>query len=146
MRKGKDTMIDFTTESEDEGLGGRALYTEHKNTACEYDPEGKDYDSYLVNPMEKLAYAVAVKKRRAAYQKIHKKIRKGRIALLSLADGMQRKQGEDSTQKRAREKEKESEVGKSKKYTKGGSGRTRYSGWSNEGHTRLEEVTTKLKI
>jgi hypothetical protein len=143
MRKGKDTMLDFTTEYEDDGLGERVLYTVH-NTACEYDPDGKDYESYLVNPAQKLTYSNTVKKRKAAYQTLHKKI-KGRIELPSLGDLMKLKQGEDITQKRAREKEKETEVRKSKRYTKGGSGRSRYGGWSDEGHTRLEDVTTTLK-
>lgn len=138
VRRGREALFDFVTEYEDEGCGKRSLYTE-RASRFEYDIKAANFLTYSIEPDQGVDFKAARKARRALCAKIYKEI-KGKLVLPTLEEVRDGK-NESTPTKRKREKE----ARPVKKYTKGGSGRKRYGGWSDEAHVQMEAVATQLK-
>lgn len=137
VSKGRDLHFDLVTEYDKDGDGmQRQLFTEWR-TELEYDPEAKARENYTVSPEDKARFLKVKNARMKDFKELHKVIEGGSMTQESWRNG---KSDIPSEMKKKRNIDQ-----MSKKYTKGGSGRKRYGGWSDVAHARLEEISTKVK-
>jgi hypothetical protein len=137
MKKGQELHFDLVTEYDAIGNGrDRQLYTEWR-TDLEYDPEAKSSENYGVKPDDKARFNKIRNKRVLAFHDFHEEIKETFGTPVTELTGANDTLGEM--------KKKRNITQMSKKYTKGGSGRKRYGGWSDAAHSRLEEISTKVK-
>jgi hypothetical protein len=149
MRKASDHQFDLVTEYDNqESWKGRKFYIDWK-IRSEYDSHSIAWDSYCVKEKEGDKFERVRTVRREAfldglYETIKGKFEYGKnceeTTLTLLATTAAASPTESSNMKRKRVQQRDH-----KKYTKGGSGRKRFGGWSDEGHQRLEAVARKVK-
>jgi hypothetical protein len=137
ITKGEELHFDLVTEYDDLGNGhDRQLYTEWR-TKMEYDPEAKNLDDYSVKEGDNSRFLAMRNARFLAFQDLHNVIRGTRET------GEKERSSNSDIPSEMKKKRNLNQM--SKKYTKGGSGRKRYGGWSDVAHARLEEVCKNVK-
>jgi hypothetical protein len=140
IAKGKANNFTFETEYDPIGAKGQTrLYTEVKYQ-FECDPKAKSFDRYLIYPDDKEAYDKVREASKEKFRKLYMQI-KGTLQEQEEFDTDLDVSEDVNVCKRKRAKEERM----TKKYTKGGSGRKRYGGWSIDAHKRMEQITAKVK-
>jgi hypothetical protein len=134
MKKGRDYKYKLVTEYDDRNVWKDRQFYAGWKIQYEYNTNASRYADYCVFSAEKARFESAKKERERTFKELHKTI-KGTFVLESPDGG-----SEEDTPPKGKRKHNDT-----KRYTKGGSGRRRYGGWTDNAHIKLEEVGEMIR-